>query len=102
MRSHPSYAERIMWIQLRNKRLNGYKFRRQHIIGCYIVDFVCLRKKIILELDGDFHNSRKSYDAKRTRYLVEQGFKVYRMTNEKLLGSGETMFDELIEMLEQR
>ncbi|MCE3232508.1 MAG: putative restriction endonuclease-like [Rickettsiaceae bacterium] len=58
-----------LWYFLSNKRLLGYKFRRQHIIGEYIVDFYCNEAKVVIELDGEQHVFNKNYDEKRTNYL---------------------------------
>ncbi|MFN7676517.1 DUF559 domain-containing protein [Flavobacterium sp.] len=79
-------AEAILWEFLRNKNLN-YKFRRQHIIDMFIVDFICLEKKLIIEVDGGYHNTneQKEADELRTQILNEIGFKVIRFTNEEVI-----------------
>ena len=102
MRREQTYAERIIWIALRKRRLAGFKFRRQHIIGPYIADFVCLSEKVIFEVDGDSHDAQKSYDEARTWYLKKLGYRVCRVMNEKVLGGGDNMLDELLSMLEQK
>lgn len=81
-------AERILWEQLKTKQL-GVKFRRQHIIDEFIVDFVCLSKKLIVEVDGGYHNERtqKEIDAMRTQILNDFGYKVIRFKNEEVIGA---------------
>ena len=58
LRKNSTNAENLIWFHLRNRRLNGFKFKRQHVIGRYIVDFVCIEKKLIIELDGGQHIER--------------------------------------------
>lgn len=79
-------AEAILWEALSNKKLEGYKFRRQHIIGPYIADFLCLRHRLIIELDGLIHQrlENKKSDEERTKWLRAQGFKVIRFRNEEI------------------
>ncbi|GAA4280594.1 leucine--tRNA ligase [Gaetbulibacter aestuarii] len=86
MRANPTEAEAALWSQLRNKNLES-KFRQQHLIGDFIVDFVCLRKRLIIEVDGKIHDSQKEADAQRTEILENDGFKVIRFTNEEVLGN---------------
>lgn len=100
MHREPVLCEKVMWEILKNRKLARYKFRRQYVIGCYIADFVCLRKKFILELDGDSHIGREAYDQRRTHYLNMLGFQVYRITNSQLLGSDERLENELVLELE--
>lgn len=85
MRANPTEAENILWKYLRNKQI-GYKFRRQQIIDNYIVDFVCLEKQLIIEVDGKYHNvtEQKEYDILREQYLSSQGYTVLRFTNEEI------------------
>ena len=81
-------AERILWEQLKTKQL-GVKFRRQHIIDEFIVDFVCLSKKLIVEVDGGYHNSKaqKEADSIRSQILNEFGYKIMRFSNEEVIGA---------------
>ena len=87
MRKNPTESESVMWKMLRGKNLDA-KFRRQHIIGDYIVDFVCLDKQLVIELDGGYHNDpeQKELDRQRTNFLQSKGFSV---TNEEVLLSTE-------------
>lgn len=79
-------AEMVLWKFLRGKQL-GVNFRRQHIIGNYISDFACLTQKLVIELDGGYHQlpSQKTSDEERTKWLESQGFFVIRFTNEEVL-----------------
>ena len=78
LRINQTKPEDILWYYLRNRNFKKFKFRRQHILLEYIVDFVCLEKKIIIELDGGHHSEQKAYDSLRTKKLTENGFKVIR------------------------
>jgi very-short-patch-repair endonuclease len=97
-RKYCTDAEGIMWTRLSNNQL-GCKFRRQHIIGDYIVDFVCLKNKLIIEIDGKYHNSKQQQeeDKKRTEYLNGLGFMVVRFTNDEIIGN----IDGVIETISQ-
>ena len=82
LRKNFTDAEDYLWQFLRNRLLNGYKFRRQHVIeNFYIVDFICEKRKLIIELDGDQHTENQEYDEKRTRLLSNKGYKVLRFWN---------------------
>jgi len=65
-------AEKKLWSNLRNRQLKGLKFRRQHVIGQYIVDFICFEKKIVIEVDGSQHFENTTYDSKRTELLKKK------------------------------
>lgn len=85
-------GEEAMWSQLRNNQL-GVRFRRQHIIGDYIVDFVCLKKHLIIEIDGEYHYSEEQQheDEIRTQYLSGIGFRVIRFSNAEVIGNIESV-----------
>lgn len=87
--------ERLLWSKLRNRRFSTFKFRRQVPLGPFIADFVCFTRKLIIELDGGQHTLRRKYDAQRTRWLAEHGFRVVRVWNNELTESAEAV-DELI------
>ncbi len=86
MRNNPTDAERAAWSVLSDNNL-GYKFRRQHIIGDYIVDFVCLEKMLVIEIDGEYHNEweQQINDEERTEWLHKRGFNVIRFTNAEVI-----------------
>jgi very-short-patch-repair endonuclease len=83
LRSSPTNAERILWGALRNRRFAGRKFRRQHPVDRYVVDFICIERKLIVEIDGATHSTARevSRDAERTKVLESLGFNVIRVTN---------------------
>ena len=87
MRNQPTDAERFLWNALSGKKLEGYKFRRQHIIGNYIADFICLKENLIIEVDGLIHQlpENKANDEERTKWLNSEGFQVIRFTNNEIL-----------------
>ena len=76
-------AERALWRILRSRQLEGFKFRRQHSIGRYVVDFVCLERKVVIEVDGGHHAERFEADSERTKYLESEGFRVIRLWNSR-------------------
>jgi very-short-patch-repair endonuclease len=82
-RKNPTDAETVMWKCLRNRKLSGYKFLRQHPIGGYIVDFFCYKKHLVVEIDGGIHNRKDIHekDVRRQRFLEQNGYKVVRYTN---------------------
>ncbi|MCB9203023.1 MAG: leucine--tRNA ligase [Flavobacteriales bacterium] len=84
MRQNPTKAEKVLWENIKSKKL-GYKFRQQHLIEDFIVDFVCLNKKLVIEVDGEIHNSQIEYDEQRTLILNSLGYEVIRFRNEEVL-----------------
>jgi very-short-patch-repair endonuclease len=81
LRSQQTPLEAILWKRLRAGQLGGYKFRRQHPIGGYIVDFCCEEAKLVVEVDGDSHALQEEYDENRTMFLKNTGYRVVRITN---------------------
>lgn len=81
LRENHTFAEARLWEMLRNRRMGGFKFRRQRPIGPYFADFCCLEAKLIVELDGNSHLGREGYDEARTNYLRDQGWYVLRFEN---------------------
>src|SRR5437762_6827384 len=81
-RRNPSATERLLWTRLRQRRLQGLRFRRQTPIGPYILDFVCLRHRLVIEADGPFHDPER--DAIRDAWLSDQGFRVLRFSNREI------------------
>jgi len=84
-RHHQSPAEAKLWKVLRNHNLDGRKFRRQHPIGPYIVDFYCHEARLVVELDGRSHDAQMDYDAARTAWLESQGYRVIRFANAQVM-----------------
>lgn len=83
MRGELTDAETILWSRLQGRRLNGWRFRRQHPVGPFIADFACARARLIVEVDGATHssNQERAYDDERTRYLEAQSWSVLRVWN---------------------
>jgi very-short-patch-repair endonuclease len=92
LRKNQPEAEHIMWKALRNRKLNNWKFRRQHPISeGFILDFYCVETKVAIELDGAHHqlNEQKEYDKNRTEFLEELGIRIIRILNQEVLSSKE-------------
>jgi very-short-patch-repair endonuclease len=85
LRKNPTDAERALWKHLRLRQARGHKFRRQQIIGQYVVDFVCFERRLIIEVDGGQHSEESAYDRERDKWLAEQGFHVLRFWNNQVL-----------------
>lgn len=81
LRRNPTEAERLLWHQLRRKRVAERRFRRQYRLGRYIVDFVCLSARLVVEVDGPYHDLTFDGDQRRTRWLEKQGFRLIRFSN---------------------
>ncbi len=92
LRQNQTDAEGLLWHYLRNKQLDGYKFRRQQPIGPYIVDFASLPEKLLIELDGGQHAEHEDYDERRDRFLKSKGYRVLRFWNNEVF---ENCFDVL-------
>src|SRR4051812_6615897 len=85
LRHQSTDAERRLWSMLRNRTLLGHKFRRQFPIGSYVADFVCLEKKLIVELDGGQHVDNAERDAQRSEFLKSEAYSVLRFWNDDAL-----------------
>ena len=97
-RNHPTEAEALLWEYLSANGL-GVRFKRQHIIGDYIADFVCLSHKLIVELDGGYHQlaPQLTSDAQRTQWLETMGYRVIRFTNQELFNN----INKVLETIEE-
>jgi very-short-patch-repair endonuclease len=98
LRSNSTDTERVLWQALRNRRLGGFKFRRQHPIPSCIVDFVCLEQRLIVELDGGQHAETRIYDEVRTAAL-EHGYKVMRFWNNEFLNDRDAALEQVLHTL---
>jgi len=85
LRTQMTDAEQRLWQHLRARQMLGFKFRRQHPIGPFIADFACLQAGLVIEVDGGQHGELATEDARRTRYLNRQGFRVLRFWNHDVL-----------------
>jgi very-short-patch-repair endonuclease len=103
LRQNHSDAERLLWYQIRDRQLYGFKFRRQQPFDRYIADFVCLEQKLIVELDGGQHNEaiNKKADEQRTRYFEIKGYRVLRFWNNDVIQNKEGVLEKIKEVLTQ-
>ncbi len=101
LRSNMNDAEKRLWSRLRAHRMDGRKFRRQHALGRYIVDFVCLDARLIIEVDGDSHanDSREALDAQRTAFLEKLGFRVLRFWDDYVLTDLDNVTEAIFDAL---
>ncbi len=103
LRQPQTPAEATLWRHLRNRSLK-YKFRRQHPIDFFIIDFHCAEAKLLIEIDGDSHlvKEQMEYDKTRTEYLEERGYKVIRFTNDDVRYNMNAVANEIIKAVEKR
>ena len=101
LRQSQTGAEKALWVRLKNKQLEGVKFRRQQPLGSYIVDFVSFERKIIVEVDGGQHNEREARerDEERVVWLKEKGYQVLRFWNNEVLMNMEGVLEKIEEAL---
>ncbi|OBX25961.1 cytosine methyltransferase [Gelidibacter algens] len=99
LRKRLTPAEAFLWTQLKSRQLDSKRFTRQHSIGFYIVDFYCASEKLVIELDGEIHNTPKAqeYDKKRTVYLESLGYKVIRFENKMVFDYLPSVLQEIRE-----
>ena len=101
LRKNMTDTEQYVWSRIRHKQLGGFRFRRQHPIGSFIGDFICLEQRLILELDGGQHDDRKDYDELRTRYLNECGYRVVRYWNHQIFEDWDWIAEDLFRLLSE-
>ena len=101
MRSRPIDAEKALWWRLRGNKLGGLKFRRQHPVGRYIADFVCLEAQLIIEVDGKQHDGSLD-DIARTENLIARGFRVMRFPNDRVRVDLDRVCDEILAVARSR
>jgi very-short-patch-repair endonuclease len=97
LRKNSTDAERALWRILRSRQLGGHKFRRQQPLGPFIVDFVCLDARMVVEIDGGQHNEEEdiAYDQRRSQWLEKAGFRVMRFWNQEVLNELESVSDAI-------
>jgi very-short-patch-repair endonuclease len=103
-RKKETQAEKLMWRWLRNRRFNGYKFRRQHPIGDYQLDFFCEEAELAIELDGSGHGypRQQSHDNEREKFLTSRGIKTLRFWNSHLMRNAQSIRDTIFNELQKR
>ena len=99
LRKNQAPAEQLVWEGVRNRRCGGYKFRRQVRIDQYVVDFLCVAKKVIVEIDGVSHEGREDYDAQRTKHLEMRGYHVIRFTNDDVYEDVDAVIEAIYQCL---
>jgi len=100
LRKNLTDAEKKLWQKLRNKQIYDHKFRRQFVLGNYIVDFICLDKRLIIEVDGGQHMDNVNYDLQRDEWLKSQNFKVLRFWNNQVLNEIDSVLQDIVKNLE--
>jgi len=99
LRTHGTPAEGALWRRLQRRQTGGLRFRRQHSVGPYVLDFYCPEARLAVEVDGPIHDDpfRAAYDAARTAYLEDHRIRVLRVTNEQVLRHGEEVAAAIVE-----
>lgn len=97
MRKAPTEPEQRLWLALRAERLGGLKFRRQKVIGPFIVDFAVRNPMLVVEIDGDSHAHQEIYDERRSVFLRECGYRVLRFTNQDVMTNMESVLMLILE-----
>jgi len=102
LRRHQTNAERVLWFQLRDRRLQGWKFRRQVPIDRFVVDFLCADARLIIELDGGQHAFREEADASRTEILEAMGYLMLRFWNDDVLKNTTGVLEDIAATLNKQ
>ncbi|MFZ4815676.1 MAG: endonuclease domain-containing protein [Phototrophicaceae bacterium] len=99
MRHEPTPAENTLWQRLRRDQLSQWHFRRQYAIERFIVDFICLKGRLIIEVDGEIHEQQVDYDMIRQAYLESLGYRMIRFTNTQVLNEIDIVLTEIVQVL---
>lgn len=104
LRKNMTKAEEILWERLNKKQILGLRFRRQHPINIFIVDFYCHNARLVIELDGEIHDlpENKIYDSRREEELRELGLEIIRFKNEEIYDNLESVLDKITEVVKNR
>ncbi|MEO6065962.1 MAG: DUF559 domain-containing protein [Lysobacterales bacterium] len=89
----------MLWQHLRDRRLLGFKFRRQHRVGPYFADFACVEARVIIELDGSQHLDQSTYDQARTAHLEAEGYRVLRVWNNELTANLQGVLEAIVALV---
>ena len=95
-------AEKKLWLKLRDRRLCGVKFCRQHPIGPFVAGFCCAEMRLLIELDGSQHMMQMESDRKRTRYLGQKGFRMLRFWHDQVLTQTDAVCQKILESIAKR
>jgi very-short-patch-repair endonuclease len=96
LRQNPTLAEQRLWQALKNRQLDGLRFRRQHPVGSFIVDFYCPQHRLVVEVDGDIHSQQVEYDTIRTTQLNQFGYRVVRFSNHEVMTNLATVLRQIL------
>ena len=99
LRREQTDVEKALWLQVRDRRLDGFKFRRQATIGPYVADFLCIEAKLVVELDGGQHNEEA--DRARTAFLKERGYRVVRFWNNDVAANIDGVLATVLDALQR-
>ena len=104
LRKKETWAEKLMWRWLRDRRFSGYKFRRQHLVGRYYLDFFCEQARLVIELDGFGHGhpDQRCHDTERGSFLTSRGIKTLRFWNSSLRRNAQSIRDTIFRELQER
>ena len=102
LRNNLTDAELKCWPRLRMRQVRGLKFRRQHPLGPYVVDFVCLERRLIIEVDGGQHAEQSAQDGRREEYLAGLGFETLRFWNNAVLTEADAILEVIAQALKNR
>ena len=100
LRKSMTPAEQRLWYFLRDRRLGGYKFVREYVVGPYTADFVCRHKKVIIEVDGGQHANAVVYDQQRTNFLEKNGYQVLRVWNDEVFINMKGVAEAILNLLD--
>jgi very-short-patch-repair endonuclease len=100
MRRDSAYVENLFWQEIRDRKLGGFKFRRQVPVGPYYADYLCAPKKVIVELDGGVHKLKLERDKARDAALRESGYRVARFSNQEVLADLPGVLAKLLHVLQ--
>ena len=101
LRAEMTDAERQLWSRLRARQIEGLHFRKQVPIGDYIVDFCCLKRRLIVEVDGGQHAERADYDSERTAWLSQEGYRVLRFWNNEVLQNADGVVETILRVVKK-
>jgi 5-methyltetrahydrofolate--homocysteine methyltransferase len=104
LRQNETGAEEVLWSALRGKHLNGVRFRRQHPVGNYVLDFFCVKYQLGIELDGDIllQPEQAGYDEQRTKWLQEQNIRILRFRNEDVFANLPRVLEEILNTISEK
>ncbi len=102
LRAAQTAAERRFWELVRDRRIDGFKFRRQHRLGAFITDFYCAERRLVVEIDGGVHEGQREYDAARTAAINTMHLRLIRFTNDELSSSPDEVRNRLRQVLVER